>query len=114
MNIEEYGYIGCNDIKIEFNVPCPPLCFDTIQVKKIDNCGFNVIRKDNTDIILSVNIDGNSVVLKCKESPKDCKIRYGINGEYLKGGRKSGPRGNLRDSQKQYSNWCFLFEYDNK
>ena len=100
-----------NDVLIHFNVPSPPLCLDTISVRKSDNYGFNVIRNDNTDIISTVCIDGNTVVLKCKESPTNCKIRYGINGEYLKGGRNRGPRGNLRDSQWPYSNWCFLFEY---
>ena len=100
-----------NDVLIHFNVPCPPLCFDTINVHKADNYGFNVIRKDNEDIISSVCIDGNTVVLKCKESPEDCKIRYGINGEFHKGGRSRGPRGNLRDSQSPYGNWCFLFEF---
>ncbi len=100
-----------NDVLIHFNVPCPPLYLDTISVRKTDNYGFNVIRSDNTDIISSVCIDGNTVVLKCKVSPANCKIRYGINGEDLKGGRNRGPRGNLRDSQRLYSNWCFLFEY---
>ena len=103
-----------NDILIHFNVPRPPLSLDTTNVNKVDNYGFNVIRKDNTDIISSVCIDGNTVVLKCNESPENCKIRYGINGEYLKGGRNRGSRGNLRDSQMPYSNWCFLFEYDNQ
>ena len=103
-----------NDVLIHFNVPCPPLCLDTISVRKTDNYGFNVIRKDNIDIISKVCVDGNTVVLKCKESPANCKIRYGINGEYLKGGRNRGPRGNLRDSQRAFGNWCFMFEYDNK
>lgn len=103
-----------NDVQVHFNVPCPPLCFDTINVNKSDNYGFNVIRKDNVDIISSVCIDGNTIVLKCKESPVNCKIRYGINGEFHKGGRSRGPRGNLRDSQRPICNWCFLFEYSYK
>ena len=45
-----------NDIHIKYNVPCPPLCFDTVNVKKADNYGFNVIRKDDTDIISDVCI----------------------------------------------------------
>ena len=110
LSFEIYG----NDVLIHFNVPCPPLCLDTISVRKTENYGFNVIRKDNIDIISSVCIDGNTVVLKCKESPANCKIRYGVNGEYLKGGRNRGPRGNLRDSQSPYCNWCFLFEYVNE
>ena len=102
-----------NNIIILFNVPEPPLCFDTINVRKADNYGFNVIRKDDTDIISDVLIEQNTVVVKCTESPSGSKLRYGINGEFLKGGRQNGPRGNLRDSQKSYRNWCFLFEYNN-
>lgn len=104
-------HIEGNDIRIDFNVPCPPLCFDTIQVKKIANYGFNVIRRDGKDIISDVAIDYNSIVIHCAESPRNCKLRYGINGEFLKGGRKHGSRGNLRDSEKYISNWCLLFEY---
>ena len=33
------------------------------------------------------------------------------NGEFLKGGRKVGPRGNLRDSEKGVYNWCLMFDY---
>ena len=99
-----------NEVLIHYNVPCPPLCLDTLSVKMTDNYGFNVIRKDNTDIISSVSIDGNTVVLKCKVSPENCKIRYGINGKFLKGGKKVGPRGNLRDSKINNSNWCLVFE----
>lgn len=99
-----------NDIRILFNVPEPPLCFDTINVRKADNYGFNVIRKDDTDIISDVLIEQNTVVVKCTESPSGCKLRYGINGDFLKGGRVNGSRGNLRDSQSPLSSWCFLFE----
>ncbi|WP_028903906.1 sialate O-acetylesterase [Prevotella sp. P6B4] len=99
-----------NDIRIDFNVPCPPLSFDTIQVKKIDNYGFNVVRRDGVDIVSDVTIDQNSVIIHCTESPQNAKLRYGINGEFLKGGRKVGPRGNLRDSEKYVSNWCLMFE----
>ncbi|WP_081832013.1 sialate O-acetylesterase [Prevotella sp. P6B1] len=99
-----------NDIRIDFNVPCPPLCFDTTQVKKVDNYGFNVVRRDGVDIVSDVTIDQNSVIIHCAESPQNAKLRYGINGEFLKGGRNVGPRGNLRDSEKYVSNWCLMFE----
>ena len=62
-------HIKGDDIRIDFNVPCPPLCFDTILVKKIANYGFNVIRRDGTDIISDVVIDNNSIVIRCVESP---------------------------------------------
>ena len=112
-----------NEIHILFNVPCPPLCFDTVSVRKVSNYGFNVIRKDNVDIISNVNLDGDTIIIKCKESPIDCKIRYAVNGELNKSGWRVGPRGNLRDSQgtnkhieilgKKYAlhNWCFQFDY---
>lgn len=102
--------VDSNDIRILFNVSEPPLCFDTISVRKADNYGFSVIRKDDTDIISDVLIEQNTVVVKCTESPSGCKLRYGINGEFLKGGCQSGPRGNLRDSQFLLPNWCLLFE----
>ena len=105
-----YKVIG-NDIKIDFNVPCPPLFFDTVQVQKVENYGFNVIRREGVDIVSDVKINQTSVIIHCKASPENCKLRYGINGEFLKGGRKVGPRGNLRDSEKNVSNWSLIFEH---
>ena len=111
-----------NTVSIIFNVPSPPLCFDTVQVMKADHYGFNIIRQDNTDIISNVFLQGDTVVITCQESPIGCKIRYGVNGKYRKGGRLHGPRGNLRDSQgetrkitingKTYpqDNWCYIFD----
>ena len=112
-----------NTVSIIFNVPTPPLCFDTIQVMKADHYGFNIIRQDNTDIVSDVILQGDTVVITCQESPISCKIRYGVNGEFHKGGRLHGSRGNLRDSQgnirkvringKTYpqDNWCYIFDY---
>lgn len=112
-----------NKLSIIFHVPTPPLCFDTIQVMKADHYGFNVIRQDNNDIISNVVLQGDTVIITCHESPIGCKIRYGVNGEFQKGGRLHGPRGNLRDSQgekrkvcicgKTYpqDNWCYIFDY---
>ena len=97
-------------IRVHFNVPEPPLSIDTISVNKVDNYGFNVIRQDGADIISNVCLEQNDVVIYCSESLADCKLRYGINGEFLKGGRKSGPRGNLHDSQRPIPNWCVLFD----
>ena len=99
------------NIRIMFNTPCPPLCFDTITVSKVDNYGFNVVRNDDTDIISNVFIDQNTVVIKCSESPLGCKLRYGINGDFLKGGCNHGSRGNLRDSHSLLPHWCMLYEY---
>ncbi len=105
-----YEIVG-NDVCILFNVPCPPLDLDTINVSKVDNYGFNVIRHDGTDIISKVSLNQNTVIITCTESPLNCKLRYGINGEFLKGGRKLGARGNLRDSNDKSPEWSMLFEY---
>jgi hypothetical protein len=103
-------HVEGNDIRIDFNVPNPPLFFDTIQVKKIANYGFNVIRRDGTDIVSDVLIDSSAVIIHCVESPIKCKLRYGVNGEFLKGGKIVGPRGNLRDSNRGGYNWCLFFD----
>lgn len=111
-----------NKVSIIFNVPTPPLCFDTIQVMKADHYGFNIIRQDNTDIISDVVLHGDTVTITCSELPVGCRIRYGVNGEFRKGGRLHGPRGNLRDSQGEIrkvtingttypqDNWCYIFD----
>lgn len=111
-----------NTVIIHFNVPYPPLIFDTICVNRISNYGFNVINQKGNNILSNVSIDGNDVLLHCTESPIDCKARYAINGESMKSGYVHGPRGNLRDSQgnncqakilgKAYPlhNWCYQFD----
>lgn len=103
--------VNGNDIRIRYHVPCPPLCFDTINVSKAENYGFNVIRKDNSDIVSNVTIAQDTVVVHCVESPKDCKLRYGVNGVYWMGGRHQGARGNLCDSQAHLPNWSLIFDY---
>lgn len=96
-----------NDVIISFNVPSPPLLIDTIQVRKANNYGFSVITKDNRNIANTVSLKGDSIIITCSESPQNCKIRYAVNGDYLKSGNLHGPRGNLRDSS---GNWCYLFD----
>lgn len=112
-----------NTLSIIFNVPAPPLCFDTIQVMKADHYGFNIIKRDNSDIISDIVLRGDTVVITCQESPIGCRIRYGVNGEFHKGGRLHGSRGNLRDSQGinrkmtingntyPQDNWCYIFDF---
>jgi len=99
-----------NDIYIKFNVPCPPLSLDTINVRKADNYGFCVINRDDVDILSNVIVDSTLIIITCTESPRYCKLRYGINGKHLKGGRNIGSRGNLKDSQNNPPNYCMLFE----
>ena len=110
------------EVIISFNIPHPPLVIDTIQVAKAKNYGFSVITSNNCDIAINAYIQDNTIHILCSESPKDCRIRYAVNGDHMKSGRLHGPRGNLRDSQgdslvltvygKEYSihNWCFQFD----
>jgi len=114
----------CQDkeVIIDFNIPCPPLTFDTIQVTNPGHYGFSVITPDNRDIVENVILQDGRVHLLCGESPKDCRVRYAINGDKMVSGRLHGPRGNLRDSQgdsititiqgKIYPihNWCYQFD----
>ena len=114
----------CHDteIVIDFQVPSPPLVFDTIQVAKADCFGFSVITPDNRNIAKAISINGNKIHIRCSEPAHKCRVRYAVNGEYMKSGRLHGPRGNLRDSQgdslsikiqeKDYPvyNWCYQFD----
>ena len=86
------------EVVIDFNIPCPPLTFDTIQVTNPGHYGFSVITPDNRDIVENVILQDGRVCLLCRESPKDCRVRYAINGDKMVSGRLHGPRGNLRDS----------------
>lgn len=111
-----------NNIFIDFNVESPPLKIDTNQVKLAKNYGFSVIDKANKDILKNVLIKGNRVVLLCTTTPKECKVRYGVNGDYWKSGNRYGPRGNLRDNQGDHNkciiqnnqyridNWAYMFD----
>ena len=110
------------EVVIDFQIPYPPLVIDTIQVAKVDCYGFSVITPDNRNIAKTVTLHGDSVHILCSEQPINCKVRYAVNGEYMKSGRLHGPRGNLRDSQgdsltiafddNKYPvyNWCYQFD----
>ncbi|MBR1447499.1 MAG: hypothetical protein IJ588_01980 [Prevotella sp.] len=96
-----------NEIEIHFNNPTLPLTFDTVQVSKADNYGFSVISKDNRYIATTVTINGDVVNISCSEPAEGCKVRYAVNGDYMKSGNLHGPRGNLRDGR---GNWCYQFD----
>lgn len=110
-----------NDIVIKYNTPSLPLVVDTETVTKVgDNFGYNVIKSDKTDILVSVEVYREQVVLHCSESPIGCRVRYGINGSINKAGWKEGPRGNIRDSSiipidvdgQNFiaHNWAYMFD----
>lgn len=110
------------EVIIELQVPCPPLVIDTIQVAKADCYGFSVITSDNRNIAKTITLHGNAIHILCSELPLNSRVRYAVNGEYMKSGRLHGPRGNLRDSQGDsltvtindtiypIHNWCYQFD----
>lgn len=95
------------NVQIVFNVPNPPLHFDTIQVNKQSYYGFSVVTPQGNNIVQSVSLEGDMVTVHCSQPVAGCKVRYAVNGEKGKSGRLKGPRGNLRDSQHH---WCYQFE----
>lgn len=113
--------ISDTKIEITFNVPCPPLIFDTTFVKEVKNMGFSVLKKDNSDIVSNVEIFDDKVTITCSENPSGCKLFYGLNGTTRRDGRIEGARGNLSDNSgkiyngniknKVYSlsNYCYCF-----
>ena len=92
---------------VHFHVPSTPLSLDTVQVRKADNYGFSVISSHNRDIAQQIMLAGDSVTILCSESPTNSRVRYAVNGEYMKSGNQHGPRGNLRDAN---GNWCYQFD----
>lgn len=108
---------------VQMHVPVMPLVIDTITVAKAKYYGFSVVNKANQDVLQEVKIANSRVYLICKgKTTHRVKIRYGVNGDYMKGGRMYGSRGNLRDSQGRIRscpingqkfplhNWCYIFE----
>ena len=96
-----------SEVTIELNVPTPPLTLDTTQVRKANLYGFSVINQKNQDIAQNIILEGNTIKIHCSESPLNCRVRYAVNGDYMKSGNLHGPRGNLRDAK---GNWCYQFD----
>ena len=94
-------------VTVHFHVPSTPLSLDTVQVRKADNYGFSVISSHNRDIAQQIMLAGDSVTILCSEPPTNSRVRYAVNGDYMKSGNQHGPRGNLRDAN---GNWCYQFD----
>ena len=92
---------------VHLNVPVSPLCLDTLTVSKAAHYGFSVITPDCRDIAERIIIENNEIRIQCTESPVNCQVRYAVNGEPMKSGRRHGPRGNLRDTA---GHWCYQFD----
>lgn len=100
-------------ITVEFDVPTPPLVFDTSRISAQTNMGFGYTDDSSSASISSVELGGNgtSVVIALDTTPSGANplIGYGTIG--------SVEYGNLRDSETAVSisdgatlaNWCVQF-----
>ena len=110
------------EVIIALSIPKPPLAFDTIKVAKADNYGFSIVTSEGRNILKEAYLLNDTVHILCTEQAKGCRVRYAVNGDFMKSGRLHGPRGNLRDSQgdslsitiegEKYPiyNWCYQFD----
>ncbi|VVA47918.1 hypothetical protein SERVES_01639 [Serratia ficaria] len=115
-----------------FNVPTPPLAFDTSWVTAAENMGFHIRDKASLSVveglISSVDIAGSTRVRITTTRPlldtEMITYGWGKAGDPLTNGRVAGPRGNLRDSEgdlpgqsytdgagvlRKLHNWCVIF-----
>jgi hypothetical protein len=109
-------------ITVDFQVPVPPLEFDTTEVTNPGNYGFEVIDDGKPAKILIVSLASTETVkitLAAAPVGKNMRLRYAYTGTAgANGGPKTGPRGNLRDSDSAASayapmklfNWCVHFD----
>lgn len=89
--------VSGNDITLAVQVPVPPLVVDGSWVYAVANSGFAVVNSSDVDILTSVDVKADKIVLHCSASPSGCKLFYGLNGTAYRDGREEGSRGNIRD-----------------
>jgi hypothetical protein len=110
-------------VSAKFRVPKPPLVLDTIHVTNPGQYGFSLVTATGIEIGLrsvSVSSADTVTIVARRPVPVGAKLRYAFKGGVS--GSKTGPRGNLRDSQgdtlvfdptginKRMDNWCVIFE----
>lgn len=109
-------------VVIDFNVPRPPLVFDTELLPPAPNYGFEYADDAASAQISAVAITGPAqVTLTLSTAPTGAnkRIRYAYTGVNLGAGTRSGAWGNLRDCDTDMSfqdpgrllrNYCVTFE----
>ncbi|GAB7534606.1 hypothetical protein BGC_08160 [Burkholderia sp. 3C] len=110
-------------VTVRFNVPAPPLRWDTRQVAVNQNYGFDLRAQNGRPLpIASVEISGPDTVTIVADEPvpTGAQLQYAFVGAG-RAGSQYGPRGNLRDSQGDFirfddgteslrlDNWCVIF-----
>ncbi|MDF2697894.1 MAG: Endo,4-beta-xylanase precursor [Labilithrix sp.] len=109
-------------INVRFHVPAPPLVFDTTQVTDPGSYGFDYVDDGpDTPVVQSVDLDGEdaiAITLSAPPTAANRHLRYALRATpETCPGPKSGPRGNLRDSDMTPSqdgadlaNWAVSFD----
>jgi hypothetical protein len=92
--------ISGSTININYQVPTPPLVFDTYTFQKALNFGFNVYTDGVLLTIANVEIINSAILITCGT------ILKGVV-EVTYAGLNSGGAGNLRDSDE----WVTLYDY---
>lgn len=90
--------INGNTLILKCNVPCPPLRVDRNWVREADNLGFTLLTSNNVNIIESVEVFDDEIIIDCSQSPLNCRLFYGFNGTAGYDGRIKGSRGNICDN----------------
>src|SRR5258708_871587 len=112
-----------NIIYVQFNVPVPPITFDTTAVDLKSNYGFEYADDNSSASIMSVqifNYDTVKITLSTTPTGANQKLRYAYTGTIgaNPGAHVDGsPRGNLRDNDNTPSlygnklyNWSVHFD----
>jgi hypothetical protein len=108
-------------ITLDLDVPVPPLVLDTTLVTDPGSYGFEVVDDGKPAKIMSVALAGPTsvkITLAAMPTGKSMRLRYAYTGiAGASGGAKTGPRGNLRDSDEttyasmtKLYNWCVHFD----
>jgi hypothetical protein len=109
-------------VVIKFFVPVPPLVIDEQIVTNPADDGFELDGDDPQPDITSVDVtapDTVTITLSAEPTGDNRRLRYAFTGTPgAHGGPTTGPRGNIRDSDKtksQYGdtplyNWCVHFD----
>ena len=90
--------IDGNKLVLKLNVPCPPIKIKTDWVKEVEDYGFVLLNSTDENIISSVSVFDDEVIIQCSQSPLNAKLFYGFNGTAYRDGRLEGSRGNICDS----------------
>jgi hypothetical protein len=109
-------------ITVVFHVPSPPLVLDAALVSNPGGFGFSYIDDSAAPpVIRRVAVsapDTLRITLSAPPQGSNGRLRYAFSGNAgARGGPKTGPRGNLRDSDATHSrsghalyNWCVHFD----